>query len=162
MAVRYRKSIRLKHYDYSSPGLYFITICCYKRQCLFGDIINNQMILNNAGKMISDWYLRIQERFETVECLEYVVMPNHIHFILFIQPNNRVTLFSMIQWFKTITTTTYIHNVKKSYWKAFKEKLWQRGYYEHIIRNEKSYGRLSEYIDLNPYNWEKDELYCYS
>ena len=78
----HRKSIRLKGYDYSQAGLYFITICCQNKVHLFGNVINKQMILNDAGKMIEKWFNELQNKFPDVKCHEMVVMPNHIHFII--------------------------------------------------------------------------------
>ena len=77
-----RKSIRLKGYDYSQAGLYFITICCQDRACLFGDVVDGKMILNEAGTMIKTEWLKLPERFKNIELHEYAIMPNHFHGIL--------------------------------------------------------------------------------
>jgi REP element-mobilizing transposase RayT len=183
----HRKSIRLKGYDYSQAGLYFITICCQNRVHLFGNVINKQMILNDAGKMIEKWFNELQNKFPDVKCHEMVVMPNHIHFIienigsvgadLCVCPNDsnfpktekRVSeilgehagspLHRVLQWFKTMSTNEYIRGVKNNNWIPFDGKLWQRNYWEHIIRNDQSYQKISDYIINNPSKWNDDTLF---
>lgn len=75
----HRKSIRLKGYDYSQAGLYFITICTQNRACLFGEIIGGEMVLNDASEMIEHWYYELENKFDDVECHAMVIMPNHFH-----------------------------------------------------------------------------------
>ncbi|MBS9783239.1 MAG: transposase [Pasteurella sp.] len=157
-----RKSIRLKHYDYHQNGLYFITICINEKKCLLGKIIDNNVILNDAGNMVKKWYQNIETKYEDISCLDFIIMPNHIHFILHIDSQNdraKDSIISIIQWFKIMTTNEYIKNVKKNNWQPFNQKLWQRSFYEHIIRNEESYQQIATYIEQNPYNWKKDKLY---
>ncbi len=77
-----RKSIRLKGYDYSQAGLYFITICIKNRECLFGNIKNGKMILNDACKMVEKWYYELENKYPDIKCNEIIVMPNHTHFII--------------------------------------------------------------------------------
>ncbi|MBN1971385.1 MAG: hypothetical protein JW870_18625 [Candidatus Delongbacteria bacterium] len=198
--IHHRKSIRLKEYDYSKEGLYFITICTHNRQHLFGEIDNNQMILNHAGKMINKWVLKLPEKFENdnIELHNYVVMPNHFHCIIEIKfneeyvdsvgaiPCNRpihlVTnpmyltknvvsqehdqgenmvsplrgIGRFVSWFKRMTTNEYINMVKQNILAPFYKKIWQRNYYEHIIKNEKSYKKIAEYIVNNPILWNDD------
>ncbi len=80
--IHHRKSIRLKGYDYSQAGLYFITICVQDRACLFGDVVNGIMMLNDAGKMVEKWYFELENKFPEIRCHEMVVMPNHFHCII--------------------------------------------------------------------------------
>ena len=80
--IHHRKSIRLKGYDYTQAGLYFITICCQNRECLFGNIINGEMILNDAGNIANECWLAIPNHFPNVVLHEFVIMPNHIHGII--------------------------------------------------------------------------------
>lgn len=156
----HRKTIRLQDYNYAENGLYFITICIQDRLCLLGEIIDNQMYLNNAGKMIDYWYKELASHFPNIQCREYVIMPNHIHFIIQIEYRSElVSLFDVIYWFKTMTTNHYIRQVKTSSWQSFNRKLWQRSYYEHIIRNDKSYREIVQYMENNPYNWQSDSLF---
>ena len=195
--THHRKSIRLKGYDYSKAGLYFITICCQNRACLFGKVVganpcgrpntNNetQMDLNNAGKMIEEQWLLLKNRFSNIELHEFVIMPNHFHGILEIVDTNEhiidlndkgrpqghengngqpqghapTTVGDIIGAFKSITTVEYICGVKTFDWQPFNRKLWQRNYYEHIIRDENGYQKISIYIINNPKEWDKDKFF---
>jgi REP element-mobilizing transposase RayT len=147
-----RRSIRLKGYNYSQDGLYFITITIQHNQCLFGEITDGQMSLNAAGEMVSDKWKKLPERFPNIELHEFVVMPNHFHGIFEIvgTPVAPTTVGKMMDAFKSITTVEYIRGVQLSDWLPFDGKLWQRNYYEHIIRNERSYQNIAEYIINNP------------
>jgi REP element-mobilizing transposase RayT len=245
-AIHHRHSIRLRGYDYSREGLYFITICVQDRACLFGKIENGEMNLNDAGKMVETEWLKLPNRFTNIELHEYMVMPNHFHAILeivgttvgatlvvalnnnpvaqndtcvtdngrpqtfaidngrpqtfaidngrpqtfaidngrpqtFAIDNGRPQTFAidngrpqghaptdtaknktvgdMMDAFKSITTVEYIRGVKTFGWQRFSGKIWQRNYYEHIIRDEQSYQRISEYIINNPAKWADDKLY---
>jgi len=156
----HRRSIRLKDYDYAKPGGYFITLCTQNRDCLFGDVINDQMILNDAGKMVAQWVVELQNKFLDIRCHTSVVMPNHFHGIVInVGADRRVCprgehigspLHKIVQWFKTMTTNAYIRGVKNQDWKSFDKKLWQRNYWEHVIRNEKELNRIQNYIIENP------------
>ena len=189
--IHHRRSIRLKGYDYSKSGLYFITICCQDRACLFGNIENGKMIWNDAGLMVENEWLKLTERFNNIQLHEYVVMPNHFHAILEIvgatllvaqnetvvqnygntqngQPQGiapttggvkNKTLGHIIGAFQSIVTVEYIRGVKTLKWQPFNGKLWQRNYYEHIIRNEKSFNTISEYIINNPVKWKGDKFF---
>lgn len=178
----HRRSIRLKGYDYSQLGFYFITICVQNREHLFGHIENGKMVLNDAGRMVENEWLNIPQRFKNVVLHEYIVMPNHFHCIvemvetkpvgatLVVDPNknghpqgdapteNIPTVGDIVGAFKSITTVNYISSVKDNDWKPFHNKLWQRNYYEHIIRNEQAYQNISQYIISNPKNWDNDTL----
>ena len=80
--IHHRRSIRLKGFDYSREGLYFVTICVQNRACLFGDVENGVMILNDMGRMVEKWYYELQNKFQDMKCREMVVMPNHFHCIV--------------------------------------------------------------------------------
>jgi len=215
--IHHRRSIRLKEYDYSQVGLYFITICTQKRLCLFGEIEKGEMILNDPGIMIDKWWNELKHKYRNIELHEQIIMPNHFHGIMQIihetgsvgadlrvcpvldvfhvssGQSHRIAptgmeklderalderalderalgeralgehagspLHAMIQWFKTMTTNEYIRGVKNNGWSRFNKKLWQRNYYEHIIRNEKSYYQISGYIQTNPLQWQDDKYH---
>mgnify|MGYP000930311912 CR=1 FL=1 len=154
-----RKHIRLKSYDYSNSGFFFITINIQKRLCLFGNIVDGIMVLNDAGRMIEKWYYELENKFPEKRCHEMVVMPDHFHCIIESttvqhgQPSE--TIQNVIHWFKTMTTNEYIRGVKQYGWQRFDGKLWQRNFFDHIIRSEQSYIEKSEYIQNNPQNWRK-------
>jgi REP element-mobilizing transposase RayT len=178
--IHHRRSIRLKGYDYSRAGAYFVTICTHHHQCLFGRIENGVMFLNDAGEMISRWWNELKNKYANIEIDDYVVMPNHFHGIIHIvgadlcvcpdnnserikgehagSPLQRTPIYKMAQWFKTMTTNKYILNVKQNHWKPFNGTLWQRNYYEHIIRNETSFHKIRQYIINNPTTWATDQL----
>ena len=173
--IHHRRTIRLQEHNYSSEGLYFVTICVHEHRSLLGTIINDQIHLNDAGQMVKDWFYRCAEHFSNIECLEMIIMPNHFHCIWHIvgadrcvsPENNRTTkgrhaglpLHSVVQWFKTMTTNAYINGVKQNGWISFNTRLWQRNYYEHIIRSQKEYEEIAAYIIENPINWKNDQLY---
>lgn len=179
---RNRRSIRLKGYDYAQAGSYYITICVQDRLCLFGEVRNGEMMLNDAGKTIETVWFELKSRFPHIYLHEHITMPNHFHGILEIIPSgngqpqgitptmqnvrvplvgtqNNKTVGDIMDAFKSITTVAYIRGVKNKGWQPFNRKLWQRNYYEHIIRNVNDYDRIANYIKDNPLNWEQDDLY---
>jgi REP element-mobilizing transposase RayT len=179
----HRRSIRLKGYDYSKAGTYFVTICTQNRECLFGDIFDGEICLNDAGCMIQKWWYEAAGKFKNIVLDEFMIMPNHFHGIIAIvgatlcgcpgihdrpeinlEPANteqphRVapTLGDIIDWFKTMTTNEYIRNVRQKNWPTFNGKFWQRNYYEHVVRGEKELHRIRKYIIDNPAKWAEDE-----
>ena len=263
--IHHRQSIRLKGYDYASKGLYFVTICTQNRDCLFGVIENDVMLLNDAGRMVERWYWETQNKFPDIVCHEMVIMPNHFHCIwenvgsdlrvavgahlrvrpsvsnvhppilnvrppilnvpppiLNVRPsttknvypstnddemrdtnndahgfdggahgfdggvhgfdggahigaplrvendilddsncveNTGSPLSAVVRWFKTMSTNEYIRGVKQLGWPPFDRKLWQRNYYEHIIREDVSLLNIAYYIENNPAHWQEDDFY---
>ena len=168
--VHRRRSIRLQHYDYTQNGAYFITLCTQNHTCLFGQIISGEMHLNNAGEMLEFHWLSLIDRFDKIELDEFVIMPNHFHAIINItnlmmtnaRPCRKVdsTLGQIVGTFKSLSTNDYIRNVKQNNWHRFDKKLWQRNFYEHIIRDETAYYQILEYIQTNPLRWQDDAYYC--
>ena len=245
--IHKRRSIRLKGYDYTQAGLYFITICCQDRVCRFGQVVKGEMVLNEIGKMVESEWLQLPERFKNIALHEYIVMPNHFHSILeIVKPSTTIpnredqpvratlvvdparatlmvdpvratlvvdpakatlpvdpknqpkqvetqpqegqpqetqpqegqpqgiahtaktaeeegtkskTLGEILGAFQSIVTVKYIRGVKTKGWPRFKGKLWQRNYYEHIIRDERAYHNISEYIINNPAKWAEDKFF---
>jgi len=171
--IHHRKSIRLKNYDYSQLGLYFITICAEHGHCLFGTIQNDNMALNDAGNMIDSQWCELPNRFPSVVLHEFVAMPNHFHGVIELvgaipcgcpssdkaDTKPAATIGDVVGAFKSLSTDEYIKNVKQNNWRPFAGKLWQRNYYEHVIRNEESYLKIAEYIQNNPLNWQKDKYF---
>ena len=167
-AKHHRRSIRLKGYDYSQAGYYFITICCEHRAHLFGEIHAGKMALNAAGAMIEQIWHEIPADFPNIILHEYITMPNHIHGIIeIIQEAERRAeidsaptsgLSQIIQSFKRHTTLEYIKMVKQNILPPFHKRIWQRNYWEHIIRNEDAFIRISAYIKNNPVKWTADKL----
>jgi len=173
----HRRSIRLKGYDYSQAGLYFVTICTDNGQPLFGNIENGKMILNEHGKIVDTLWHEIKNHIHNVRLCEFVVMPNHVHGIIEITKpvaNTRVgaTHASPLQHgvdnrrggaCPAPTLGTIIGSYKSAVSKhirqsGFTEFAWQRNYFEHIIRNDHSYEYIAHYIINNPTTWEKDRF----
>lgn len=148
-----RKLIRLKEYDYSNEGMYFITICTKNRECILGKIENGSVktdpyiVLNRNGILIESELNNIHNHFRYINIDEYVIMPNHIHFILNIIKKDSITVPTIVGLFKSGVS------------RILKYSIWQRNYYEHIIRNEKEYYKIKKYIIENPINWVNDKLY---
>ena len=179
MVFEQRKQIRLKKYNYSDSGWYFMTICTQNRECLLGNVINNKMILNKFGKIV-DKKIKELTVYKNIEIDIYSVMQNHIHLILVIvgaapgvgpikkninpilniylgsTQGSTPTIGEYVKRLKSLTTFIYIDNVKNNNWKPFSKRLWQRNYFEHIIRTEFDLNRIRQYIKNNPSNWNKD------
>ena len=176
---RKRKPQRKHGYDYSQPGYYAVTVCTQNRSCLFGVIDNRDMLLNDAGRMIDETWQEIPEHFPHGELDVMQIMPNHLHGIivvrevgadLCVRPNHGIengqtqrsvptTLSDVIKRFKTLTTRRYINGVRRHGWCSFSGKLWQRRYYDRIIRNETELNKTRTYISNNPNEWDTDENY---
>ena len=150
----YRNSIRLKAYDYSQPGAYFVTIVTHNRNPLFGEIHEGEILLNALGQSIANAWIWLAMRHPYVELDEYVVMPNHLHGIVIIVDNDekRKPLGQLIGAFKTITTKRI--NLAQG---TLGEMLWQRNFYERVIRNVQEMERAREYIVNNPMGWSLDK-----
>ena len=171
-AKHHRRSIRLRGYDYSQEGFYFVTICCYQRQLLFGEIVNGAMQLNQYGEIIDETYQWLSSRYPYVYLDEWIIMPNHFHGIIVLtdkprrgdsrvaptQPNDREPkrkpLGQLIGAFKTVSTKKI--NIIRN---APGTPVWQRNYYEHIIRNENALNNIRQYIINNPLSWHVDQLH---
>ena len=151
-----RKVIRLRGYDYSLPGNYFVTIVTQDWLCLFGDVMDGEMQASDAGRMVEKALAQIPEVHANTMVDHLVVMPNHIHFIITLQGG--VWLSEIIRRFKSYTTHLYIEGVKNGGWPRFNRKLWQHNYYEHIIRNQHAHDCIAAYIACNPARWSKDAI----
>jgi len=155
-----RKTLRIPEFDYSHPGSYFITIVTHNRISLFGNILNGLVQLSPPGEMITVWWKKLAEKFIGVTLGEYIVMPNHFHGIVELnQPENKIPLSKILQWFKTMTTNEYLRGVNTLGWQFIDHKLWQRSYYEHVIRSDEDYENVYLYIQNNPAKWELDQEY---
>lgn len=171
--IHHRRSIRLKDYDYSQEGAYFVTICTQNRVCMFGDIVGREMRLNDAGKMVDITWNDLSEHNENILLDSFIVMPNHIHGIIIIvgagsKPARASTgekqraglepapagLPEIVRQLKTFSARR-INQIRNSPGIP----LWQRNYYERVIRNEHELHKIREYIINNPLNWETDENY---
>jgi REP element-mobilizing transposase RayT len=193
--IHHRRSIRLKGYDYSQAGLYFITICCQDRFCRFGDVVEGEMVLNEYGEIAHNEWMKLTERFPNFKMDVFQIMPNHMHGIIFLtdppfgttarvdptgdvknmntEKNGHTVVGAGFTPAPTVCPPPTVPDIVGAYkslvangcLKIYKSKnetmgkLWQRNYYEHIIRNEQSYQTISEYIINNPAKWANDKFY---
>lgn len=173
---RRRRVLRLPDFDYTQDGAYFITMVTQGRRCLLGRIEDSEMHLSEAGSLIENAWIQLPERFPSLAIDQFVVMPNHLHGILTIgegtdpvgaplvgarparedEERAHPVLGDIVGALKSLTTVEYIRNVKEAQWPPFEGKLWQRNYYEHIIRDSDALERIREYIMANPANWALD------
>jgi len=193
-AIHHRRSIRLKGYDYSQNGLYFITICCQNRICRFGHIENKEMILNEYGEIAYNEWGKLAERFANFELDVFQIMPNHMHGIIVLNNKNASvgsglapdptlrdkgdgqpqgiaptndptsdptsdptiapTVSDIVGAYKSLVANGCLEIFKSK--NKTMGKLWQRDFYEHIIRNQQACIKISEYIINNPAKWNED------
>jgi putative transposase len=193
--MHHRKLLRLKGYDYSNAGLYFITICCQDRVWRFGRVDNGKMILNEFGQIANDEWTKLESRFENFELDVFQIMPNHMHGIIKlkepqlgsgftpdhydhndqnethaietnnIQPNTienntsnkKPSISDIVGAYKSLVSNACLEIYK--FRNQMMGKLWQRNYYEHIIRDERAYINISDYIVNNPAKWQEDKFF---
>ena len=151
-----RKRLRMEGYDYSSAGCYFVTIVTNDRQCLFGDVTDGTMLLNDAGKTIDQATRDIEGYDDNITVPFYVVMPNHVHIMIMQTGNNAIP--EIIRRYKSVTSCRYIEGVKTRGWQRFDGNLWQKSYFDHIIRNQRAHDYIAKYIIDNPQRWNKDNI----
>lgn len=166
--IHHRRSIRLKGYDYTQAGAYFITICAYQRENIFGEIVNGEMKLNSFGEIAYSEWFKTAELRSSVELYkkQFVVMPNHIHGNIWLTdvrtrrrrvPTEKFgkpvsgSIPTIVRAYKS--AVTYAINKMENSRGAV---VWQRNYYEHVIRNEKELELITKYIEYNPMNWQLD------
>jgi putative transposase len=161
----HRRSIRLKGYDYSQSGAYFVTICIHQGQCCLGEVHDGVMIPSPAGVMVAECWEALRQRFPNIELDVFTLMPNHVHGnILILEPgltaNERpLVLGNVVGAFKSISTHEYIDGVQEKGWEPFNKRLWQRDFYDRIIRNDRELEAIRAYIVNNPANWSGDKLH---
>ena len=169
-----RKTIRIPGYDYSAGGYYYITICVKRRICLFGIIDNASMNLSKIGEIANQCWIDIPVHYKNVKLDEYVIMPDHIHGIIIIEPTVGVEYIQPLQC--KPNENRYQHIIPSSICSIVREYKsavtrltnrnghiyfkWQRNYYDHVIRNDDDLNRIREYIENNPANWLQDELFA--
>jgi putative transposase len=168
--IHRRRSLRLRNYDYSQAGAYFVTICTQNRECLFGEIADGEMMLNAAGRIVADEWMQTACIRKEIELDEWAVMPNHFHGIVVLTDNvgaihelplqmtqmqrRNMMLPKLIGRFKMLSAK-HINELRDTPRTA----LWQRNYWEHVICDEPELHRIREYICGNPARWTEDELH---
>ncbi len=162
MELPKRKHNRLNCFDYGTTGCYFITLCTQERQRLFEieqpqcniDTQDSIVSANIANTIIKKWLNEIPNKYPNMQIDTFVIMPDHIHFILRIrQCSSGAALPDVMRFFKTMTTNHYLRCIKERIILPFNKKLWQKSYYDHIIRNQADYNEVWEYIENNPAKW---------
>ena len=179
-----RRPLRLKRYDYALAGAYFVTIVVQNRSCLFGEVVGEEMRLNDAGKLARREWETLPYRFPGIDIDVFVIMPNHLHGIAVIgqsamaptwgaasrdgvtetvaTPSKKTatrsfpTLGDVVGAYKSLTTVKYVLGVNTLAWPRFSDRLWQRNYYEHVIRHDESLREIRQYILNNPARWALD------
>ncbi len=165
--------MRLKGYDYSQAGFYFVTMVTRNREYLFGEIVNDNMVLNDAGMMVDRIWHELPQIHVGIDVEQFIIMPNHIHGIIIIFAERRaenradmesaptgipITLGTVVQTFKRYSTIKYIDMVKQNILPPFAKRIWQRNYWDHIIRDENEHQEIVQYIIDNPKKWALDKL----
>jgi len=164
LEMHHRRSIRLQGYDYSNQGAYFVTICTWHRENILGDVYNSVMQLNSFGEIVMKCWQDLQIHYKNIALDEVAIMPNHVHGIIWINgdivgagfkpaPTNiRHGLSEIIRALKTFSSRQMNKNRNTP-----GTPVWQRNYFDRIIRNEKELNAIREYIINNPLQWDMDE-----
>lgn len=161
--IHHRRSIRLPNFDYTNAGVYFVTICVQDRVPLFGNIAGETMNQNAAGRMVQTAWEELSEHYPGVNADAFIAMPNHVHGLLTLSNNTTtstaLSLSEVMQRWKSWTTTLYRRGVGEQNWEPFPARLWQRNYYERVVRDEKEWQSCRDYIENNPSKWHDDQEY---
>jgi len=175
--LHHRHSIRLKDYDYTQAGVYFVTICTWQHECLFGEVVEEIMVNNYAGSIVQAGWQGLPKHYKNIGLDAFVIMPNHVHAIILLHdmgvivgaglPNNQLStaihpkpaptihgLPEIVRAFKTFSARR-INALRR----LAGVPVWQRNYYEHIIRNEIEYSLIFDYIQNNPACWLEDQIH---
>ncbi len=154
-----RKQNRLSGFDYAQPGAYFVTICTKDRQNILSRISvgatfgrPDSVELTHAGRVVEAELLGICKIYERVRVDSYVVMPNHVHVIFVIRDEDGRPKVAP-------TVSRIVQQMKGAVTKRLGEAIWQKGYYDHVIRNEQDFLTKRKYIEENPMKWALDEYY---
>lgn len=178
--IHHRRSIRLKEYDYLQAGAYFVTICTKDRECLLGEVVGGEVRMDKYGQAVVKCWEDLPVHYSHIKLDSFIIMPNHIHGIIVINNvgaglkpalNKSDKVITIRAGFKPAPTKQHgLPEIVRAF-KTFSSRhinlirnntgvpLWQRNYYEHIIRNEQELNKIREYIINNPSNWETDENY---
>jgi putative transposase len=147
-----RRHQRLREYAYSTPGFYFVTLCVQDRRPLLGRISDGVMLLSPAGEMVKGVCEELPQRYAGVEVDTLMVMPDHLHVIL-VLTDEGTSLSKLIQGIKSGTTPIYAREVASSGWPAFKGRLWQKGFYDRVIRDDEELAAARQYVMQNAMRW---------
>ena len=159
-----RKNTRLGKFDYNTTGAYFITICTEDRRQILLNLVGVDVLgdtknveLLPCGKIADKYIKQLNEFYSDVTVDRYVIMPNHIHFILFVNRNGSPRTSTPTRQGSTVSN--FVSTFKRFCNKECGGNIWQRGFYDHIIRDQDDYEKIAKYIYENPIRWQRDELY---
>jgi REP element-mobilizing transposase RayT len=167
--IHHRRSIRFQDYDYSAVGAYFVTLCAFQRECLFGEVVEGGMQLSDAGLAVIDCWQAIPKHFSQAELDEFVVMPNHLHGIIVNDCRGTACRAQFDEAFGRPVAGS-LATIIRSFKSAVSNRVnvlrdnpgvpvWQRNYYERVIRDEQELAAIRQYIANNPARWAEDENY---
>ncbi len=171
-----RNSNRLNGYDYTQPGAYFVTIVTHNHACLFGDVIQSKMILNPYGEIANEQWMRLNIRFQSADFSTFVIMPNHVHGLIFLKgagvdPQEDDEIFSSLRPYPgAFVIPGSLGAIVRAYKASVSLRInnlrspkitpiWQRNYYDHIVRDEHEFENIWKYIEANPAKWEDDRFH---
>lgn len=158
------RRLRLKGFDYRTPGFYFITICQKSRHHLFARIDHGDLRLLLPGQMARDVTSEVDTRFSNARVDASVVMPNHVHLLFGMNLDERTvnpdSVIDVVEWWKTQTTNRYIWGVRNYGWPRYDGSLWQEGYHDRIVRDQRELEYIRYYIEQNPKRWNQDTFFA--
>ncbi len=163
MELQKRKVNRLKEYDYSQVGAYFITICTENRKCILSEVVGGEVLdaphitLKFHGSIADKILSQMNDFYESVKIDKYVIMPNHIHMILIVKDNGTSRTSSPTKQHSFIPQ--FVSSFKRFCNKKYGCNIWQRSFYDHVIRDGNDYLKISNYIDQNPHKWHEDKYF---
>ncbi len=165
MLKQKRKPNRLKGYNYSQNGAYFLTLCTKNKQNLFGKVVGDgildvpQMILSDYGKIVEKYVFQISKAYDHIHIDNFVIMPNHIHLLVMIYSVDNVLKENVSVLPQNSEIPKLVSTLKRFVDKELGFNIWQRTYHDHIIRNESAYNTIWEYIEYNASKWKDDCFY---
>ena len=158
-----RRSIRLPGYDYTQPGAYFVTICAYRRERLFGGVEHQQVVLSAAGHIVEQNWLALSDHFAYIELDAFVVMPDHLHGIIIINDYGQPSECAPADGTRARSLNAVIQNLKSVSTRKINQMfqvrfvpVWQRGYYERVLRDDSELNNVRRYIEANPARWKEN------
>lgn len=161
-----RKRNRLKEYNYSQNGVYFLTICTKDKKCVLGRIVGDgdpdvpHTVLSEYGKITEKYIQSVKQAYKHISVMNYAIMPNHIHLIVMLYSDDNIFRDSNTDRPSNDDIPVMISALKKLINKEIGFNIWQRSYHDHIIRNESSFQNIWDYVEANPSTWKKDCFYC--
>lgn len=158
----HRKHTRWPGFDYRLPGPYHVVACTEGRLNRFADICNDMRTMHPSGAMVEHVWKSGPERFPAIRLDAFVIMPNHVHLVFWFEPTDSEqspTVGDVMKWFKSETTVLFGRGVRELGWPAYEGRLWQRNYYDHVIRTAQELDAVRRYIENNPHQWTQDSLF---